>query len=39
MRTLFEATDLEDLAQRIIEEEVLDAPDDLLEELTAEREG
>jgi amino acid adenylation domain-containing protein len=39
LRTLFEANDLADLAERITEDELLSAPDDLVEELLASLQG
>jgi amino acid adenylation domain-containing protein len=39
LRTLFEATDLADLAERITEDELLSAPDDLVQELLASLQG
>jgi acyl carrier protein len=36
LRALFEATDLEDLANRIVETELLAAPDDVVDELLAD---
>ena len=35
LRALFEAADLEDLANRIVESELLAAPDDVVDELLA----